>query len=158
MNFDARDIFGGTYSINPVGDNPGWTIFTDSGTAGTIHWVEWTMGSQITIDRVDFYATGDINPPAIFPDYRSTSQFRLFADGTKLIDSAVTQPSADWVYYSIPLAAVTATNFRAEFVQGGLGGPRIIELDAFHAPEPGTFLLMGFGLFGSALLYRRRRA
>ena len=150
---NAGDIFGGDSSTVEHGR----TIFADGLPQGTVHSVNWTMPSAVTLNTFYLLATGDIpNNPL----YRSITHFALRDDDGNLIyETDITQPANDWVELWVTLpSAVTEDSFRAEFTQGGPpgypSGPRIAELDAFYVPEPGTVTLIGLGI--AALIFTRR--
>lgn len=140
------------------------TVFPDLLPAGTVHSIEWSTASPITLTGYHLQAARDGS------NGRSFSLFRLLADtgsGFVLISSVDTTalytggPAALELDLTQTLPAVTAQSFRAEFTQAtglfGQSGPRVVELDAITAvPEPASWALMLGGCVGLAAWLRRR--
>jgi len=156
---DARDMFGGEYSYLA---EPGRTLFADGQPQGTIHWIRWLTSGPITFNHISLLAGGDFRPSngrPYDPVWRSITHFALKRGSGQLIyETDITQPNDGWVELSVTLPTfITEQEFRAEFTQGWgqfPSGPRIVELDAVHLPEPSTVTLFGLGI--AALIWTRR--
>jgi hypothetical protein len=71
-DFDARDIFGATFSTNLV--ERGNIVFNDGTSNGFVHFVEWRTPSPVTVRSFNLWAAGD------GPDTsREMASFRLLA-------------------------------------------------------------------------------
>jgi hypothetical protein len=128
------------------GDNPltlggDWTYFADNMATGTVHYVEWTTPTPVSVRTVRLFAFGDaslnngreFDKLTIKAKSPGSATFNLpvltyipthpytFLDNTLILDTEITP--------------VVASAFRAEFVQRtagyGFDGPRIVEIDAF---------------------------
>lgn len=132
-------------------DESAWTYFTDGLPSGTVHSLEWQTSSNVTVGQVRLYAVGDYSPG--FNNGREFAQLTLKAKspGSSTYDLTLLTftPTHPYTFIdpdnylmldaTLP-AAVTASSFRAEFLQydagNGSDGPRIIELDAFAPATP----------------------
>lgn len=151
---DVRELFG---FVRPTSAEPGALMFEDAQAAGFVHYVEWSTPTANTVASVVLNARHDGSP--YDANERGFSQFRLYArnPSTSAFDILVFQysPSNPYSASSPPpnglvasnatgdvlqlcanVTPITASDFRAEFVQYGdrtalARGPRIIELDAF---------------------------
>ena len=144
------------------------TIFNDGQPQGTVNFVNFHTNQSITLSGVNLFAAYDIIEREV---YRAMSSFSLYYsnDGNTwnpIISGFVTyDPLNSTNRYTIPgstwqaMAAgftfdpVTASYFRAEFVQYGKGqwqGVRVCELDAVVVPLPAAVWLLGSGLLALA--------
>lgn len=195
---DARDMFG---AVAPASVEPGNLLFQDAQAAGFVHFVEWMTPSANTVASIVLNAGHDA-PPPIDANERGFSQFRLYArnPNTNAFDILVfqyspsnpygtstappnglvfTNPGNNEIQLCVNIAPVTASEFRAEFVQYGdrtpsARGPRIFELDAFtdsrctRAPaaapaeiptlSEATLILLATLLATGGFLYLRRES
>lgn len=164
---DIRNMFGGAYGYPEAGN----TLFKDymspglsggSVPAGYVHFVEWNTASAVTLRSFALHAYNE------GMTRRAFSRFSLYVgDGagnwTSIYDTGPGYTYTGTTEIAANVAAVSASYFRAEFVQASWTdpravGPRIQELDGFNTfldggtggdvPEPGTLALMGFGLAG----------
>ena len=164
------------------GFESGNALFADGYIAGTQHWVEWSASTAITLKSLNLIAYHDFDEDYDKRDirYRGFSDFSLsYHNGSSWVEIfnwQYTNPNGDLHYGGGPSyqfdpdphdmarsyleltanlsSSITAQNFRAEFTQYGMSGPRIVELDAYSTtqpiPEPTTMLLLGSGLMGLA--------
>jgi len=169
---EAADMFGGS---NPRPFEPGHALFQDNRPTGTVHWVEFTTHTPVTLAAVRLIASHD--PPYNAYRPRSISRFKLLmADNgidvfnRVLLDAPITVPYGDHpgndfagdhdrgLDLTVPLGVpFTGSHFRAEFTQAAgptWGGPRVTELMAYAVPEPATLALW---LTAPALLTAIRR-
>ncbi len=157
---DARDMFGGNFTTWP-GDG-GHTIFRDGMPTGFTHYINWHTATPVTVRSFNLFAFGD------GPDYGNEREFDSFTLRAKsspssstydlmLYSTSLAHPynfidAANYALISANITAVTAQDFKAEFVQinGGRGydGPRVVELDAFavQVPEPTVISLAGLAV------------
>ncbi|HTH49999.1 MAG TPA: hypothetical protein VMB21_20970 [Candidatus Limnocylindria bacterium] len=144
--YHAENIFGANVPGFPL--EPGDFIFQDGQTNGYVHFVEWHTAAPVTVRSFKLYAAGD------GPIYNNQREFASFVLKAKSPGSAVYDqvlytytPSHPYLFYNFDellllqanLAAVTAQDFRAEFVNRSTNfysGPRIIELDGFGDALP----------------------
>jgi hypothetical protein len=155
-----------------VSDDPQNTLFAEMKPAGFVHYVEWQTPSPVTLTSFALYSVD--GAPAFV---RSFDRFTLYAwDGTAFqplfqdLPShpyAFVDPSQDLLYQA-DVGPITASRFRAEFVQNGtetnayLGyttyGPRIIQLAGYGSSVPEPTGTCGAALSAAAsLLIRRAR-
>ncbi|MFC1823268.1 PEP-CTERM sorting domain-containing protein [Thermodesulfobacteriota bacterium] len=165
------------------GYETGNALFADGFTAGTVHRVEWSTATAITMRSFNLIAYHDFDTRDI--NDRGFSDFSLsYHNGSSWVQAftwAYSNPNGDFHYGGGPSyqfnpdphdmarsyleltenlsSTITAQNFRAEFTQYNTGGPRIIEMDAYSSaqpiPEPATMLLFATGLVGLAGFRRR---
>jgi serine/threonine protein kinase len=119
------------------------TVFSDGSPAGTVHFVEWTTPSAVTIRSIRLMLAHD---PRAWGIHRAIRQFRLLAiqpdrQSERLILSfSLGHPylrgDSPVCFEAQNLEPTTSRHFRAEFTQRGVNGPRIIELDGFQDPVP----------------------
>ena len=170
-----RNMFGdtgGTLGIEEVAN----TLFQDGQDRGFVHFVEWQTATAVVIEQINIWASHDLPFPLDAND-RGFSEVRIFADGVMILDLSTTNPydygtrQFGLLFEEFLSAPVTASSFRAEFVQFGQfggqtdqtfsSGPRVWELDAIGTvaavPEPGTLALLGIGLVGMGLSRRRKK-
>src|ERR1044071_6742698 len=165
---DPRDMFGGNFTTIPTEN--GRTLFSDSQAAGFVHSIEWSTLTPVTIGSFSLFAAGD--GPA-FNNEREFAHFNLWAKSTPssstydllLYSYDPTHPytfidASNFALLVQNITPVTAQFFKAEFTQftGGRGfdGPRIMELDGFAVPEPGTASLFIAGMCVACWRFRSR--
>lgn len=138
--FSSGDMFGGAASTV----EPGNTIFADGKPAGFTHYIEWRTVAPVIVTSFALFATGD------GPTFRNQREFDRFvlkarSPGSPTFDLVLYDytPTHPYTFLDAPsllllsteITAVTAQEFRAEFVQSTAlspyNGPRIVELDAF---------------------------
>jgi hypothetical protein len=161
---DARSVFG--YRHLPF-SQPENFYFSDAPRA--VDFITFKTATKIDLYRFELTVQDD----SIFSDTfnRGISSFKLFAsaDGTSysLLSSSSVLPhytdSYGWtqIVISDTVNANDVQYFRLEVTRRN-GGPRIIELDGFAAPEsvpePATLTLWSLGALGCAVTaYRRRK-
>lgn len=159
------NMFGGEAGGSGNGDAHN-VLFTDDGPAGTVHWVEWTTPTAVTVKSIGLVAAHDRFGlgPARDANHRGFRKFTLFAkDATgSFIEVYSFTPGNPygggpdmaelWLLTNIP--ETTAQEWRAEFEQFGdvdptAAGPRVIELDGFGEAVYQTIELDSDG-FGEA--------
>lgn len=152
-----------------TGDSQYNTIFSDSGSAGTIDYVEWQCQNPVTLGEFHLFASRDW----VYEHWnRQFSEFNLYYwDDTawQLIKHLNTDDlygqydpaSPNYLAVAVnDFAPVTAQKFRYEVVQTYTsqygyvwGGPRVCELDGYSSvviPIPGAVWLLGSSLLGLA--------
>ncbi len=131
-----------------AGTEDEYTYYSDNQTNGFTHFVEWSTPSPIDLKQIRLYAAGD---GSFFNNEREFDRFNLLArTGTNyetVLTFTPTHPysfvdASNQLVLDTNFPAVTASDFRAEFVQydghRGFDGPRIIELDGFGTVLPST--------------------
>lgn len=131
-----------------VGTEDEYTYFSDNQTNGFTHFVEWSTPSPIELKQIRLFAAGD---GSFFNNEREFDRFNLLAKtGTNyetVLTFTPTHPysfvdASNQLMLDTNFAAVTASDFRAEFMQydghRGFDGPRVIELDGFGTVLPST--------------------
>jgi hypothetical protein len=159
---DIRDMFGGEFATI----EPGHMIFPDAGwLPGNTVWVEWQTPNVVNLARFVLNVAADGNYPTSYN--RAIRGFKLYASN----DGTTWDPLYDSGLLPAPLGTniggmysftidhtfadlVASKHFKADFVCDTTTGPRIIELDGYGVPEPGTVLL---GLSGLVVICRRSR-
>lgn len=119
------------------------TVFSDKSPEGTVHFVEWSTPSEVTVRSLRLMAAHD---PVSWGVNRAFRQFRVYA-----MDAATsqfrllyalrppfpyTQDETAVAFEVSYLPGWPSRRFRAEFVQRGKSGPRIVELDGFAESVP----------------------
>ena len=119
-----------------------WTFFADNMPTGTVHSVEWTTASPVTINSIRLWAFGDswANNSREF----ESVTLKAKSPGSPTFDVILgtfpqTHPYThlgDTLILDARVTPVLASAFRAEFLQYtagfGFDGPRIIELDGYE--------------------------
>jgi hypothetical protein len=131
---------------------PGDTIFSDNQPNGFVHYYEWKTPGPVTVSSLRLFGSGD------GPSVNNGREFGSFvlktkSPGSTTFDVTVLQFTPQHPYAFVDAAtqlvletnftAVTAQEFRGEFVQANLrtdgwNGPRIMELDAFGPSAGGA--------------------
>lgn len=135
------------------GSESGNTLFRDGQRKGTVHFVEWSTKTPVSLEGLRLFAAHDsvrCTTPAN-ASQRAISNFKILTklqkeDKFKEILSEKVQVPYQFVNNTHGLVferdslSVKAQYFRAEFTQNGatgFSGPRIMELDGFGSPvEP----------------------
>jgi uncharacterized Zn-binding protein involved in type VI secretion len=126
---------------NIFGD--GEAVFQDGQPVGTTHWIEWTTAAPVTVGSINLVAAhdGDIRERG-FSAYRLSTgdgagnwtlvyEESTDRDGNQRYGGGPNLVAENYLETSAYFSPVTARHFRAEFVQAGGSGPRVIELDAY---------------------------
>jgi hypothetical protein len=139
--YQPEAIFGRTFPA--LGDS--WFEFTfqDGRAAGFTHFVEWRTLNPVRVERIHVFAAGD---GPVFNNQREFARMvisaksagsstfdRVLVDYTPTHPYSFVNPTNNWLL-NLPIEAVVAQEFRAEFVDRGntvYSGPRVIELDAY---------------------------
>ncbi len=146
-----QELFGGHSSTIPSGERE--TFVFDTGEPdGYVHFVEWEMPSPVTLRSFGLISANDGPVYSYLGAFRA---FRLYArsDATQPYALIYTEQfpvparvgvfnSVDFAFRNLP-ASVTASQFRAEFVQNGNAqyhGPRTKELFGFSEPLNFAFI------------------
>lgn len=118
-------------------------VFSDGSPDGTIHFIEWTTPSPVTVRSLRLMIAHD---PRAWGVHRAISHFRLIARSDQQVPEvtvASIRVPYPYIHGDSPtcielrhLNPITCSRFRAEFTQHGENGPRIIELDAFRDETP----------------------
>lgn len=165
--FSINDMFGAQQSTTEART----TIFTDAHQAGYVHWVEWETPTANTVTAMVLSAAHD--GPPYNANQRGFSRFTLYAKNpdTNQFDLVLVQYDTENPYENstqppngvanfnqtgneirlcVNFPPVTASEFRAEFVQFGdnvaaARGPRITELDGYTV-SPCALLIANAGL------------
>lgn len=140
--FRPENIFGASF---PTSDGLPAFTFEDGKPAGFVHYVEWETISPVSVSRIHLHAQGD-GPSAA--NGREFNRVRIYAKspGSSTYNNLLLDytPSSPYSFenfdvrllVSTNFPPVTATQFRAEFVDTGVtlfSAPRVWELDAFGA-------------------------
>ena len=162
-NGSSRDaIFDGLEA--EYGKENGNFIFSN-GSAGTVHSIEWATTDVVTVGSFNLMAYHDFDGRDI--TYRGFDKFLLsYCNGTlwtSFYEWTYTYPSDGEAFYGggpshtstdhnmdksylelfVTLSTpVSAQKFKAEFVECGNMGSRIVELDGYAVPEPATLMLL----------------
>jgi hypothetical protein len=164
------NVLGGSIvPVSPINLQPwpgeaGAAFFAEDLPSGTIHWLEWTTPSPVTVVGYNLFANSDNNPS--YPGARGFSNFRLLVQNPTtlsydLVDSFATGSLDYDLVFSRNFAPVTGDHFRAEFTQtasadnGYVQGPRVRELDAIAVPEPTTTVAVTGLMLACVAAYRR---
>lgn len=156
------------------GYETGNALFADSMPAGTVHNIEWSTSTVVTLNSFNLIAYHDFDGRDIRD--RGFGRFSLFSG-----DGSIWSEIFNWNYSNflgdfhygggdsydfVPdlhdmnrsyleltenfSTTVSSQLFRAEFIQYGSGGPRIVELDGLAErqaiPAPATLILISTGL------------
>jgi len=141
---DERDMFGGTFSTNPVEN--GNTIFSDFQPKDFVHTIEWQTANPVAAGSFNLiaYHDGATSENRSFKEFRlygfdtSTNQFELLYTLNPTIPyggdgESGSGRTGDILYACGDLPELSTDRFRAEFVQtvdaADASGPRIVELD-----------------------------
>lgn len=142
--FSGDEMFGGTGG-NP---EPTATLFADGLPDGTVHSIEWSTATPVTLDRLALHAFHDTADASFLRSFR---QLKIEARQVGAAYQTIYESDVPVPYGEGPdeleqrtlarcpnLRVVNAQEFRAEFTQNGEGtfaGPRVVELDALiHDP------------------------
>jgi hypothetical protein len=166
------------------GREDGNSIFRGGASGQTIY---WTTASEVTVRSINFVTYHDFDGFNITSRGIQSFSLSFWADGDsswhEFFDWTYTNPNNDLHYGGGPSfqfdpdnhdlnrsfmeltanldSAITAQTFRADFVQYGGAGSRIVELDAYSAfqsiPLPASFLLFVPGLIG-VVCFRKYQA
>lgn len=169
--------------IASYGQEYGNSIFSSVGD-GEIQSIEWSTASMVTIQSINFVTYHDFDSADITSrGIRSFNLYYLDGSGNWIsfyewvyensdgdfhygggssfqFDPDEHDMTRSYLELTANLeAAISAQYFKAEFVQYGASGSRIVELDAYSelqtVPEPSTLFLLGSGLVGFAGLIRK---
>jgi membrane carboxypeptidase/penicillin-binding protein PbpC len=109
-------------------------------TEGTVHFVEWSTPAPVLVTTVRLFARGENLNNANLGEFSSFT-LKAKSPGSATFDITVGTftPAHPYILLDSETAALLdtvipptqASAFRAEFVQVGASGPRVIELDAF---------------------------
>ncbi|HKQ39366.1 MAG TPA: hypothetical protein VJ063_14905 [Verrucomicrobiae bacterium] len=139
-DYDARDIFGGTFGAQPFPSERGNIIFSDAQTNSFVHFVDWRTPSPVIVRSFKLYAYGD--------GASGNREFQTFtlkakSPGSPTFDLTLftftpTHPyrftqGIDRFLLQANVPKTAASEFRVEFVQYRFG-PRIAEIDGFSGP------------------------
>ncbi|MDX1983337.1 MAG: hypothetical protein SFV51_23905, partial [Bryobacteraceae bacterium] len=120
------------------------TFFKDGEPAGFRHWITWQTPKQVTIGSVGLFARHDA-PIDGYQLRRAMRSFKLLArEGKGWSEAAEYHPALPYgagpdgttLAVCLPVKRVTASEFRAEFVQavdilGQYSAPRVVALDGY---------------------------
>lgn len=144
--FQPECAFGANFS--GFGPETGVFTFADGNPAGHVHFIEWRTPNPVTVRSFKLHAQGD---GPIYSNQREFAGFTLKAKsaGSTNFDITLYQytPTHPYLFQdtearlliTASVAATTAQEFRAEFVDQGntpWSAPRIFELDGFSEELP----------------------
>jgi hypothetical protein len=140
------------------------TDFSDNYDANN-HFVEWSTASAVTVGSFNLFAFGPSRPFDRFTLEAKDSTGNWITLYNQNTSQYVNTYDVDWggtinwLSLSVDIATpMEAQYYRAEF-HGSSGGwgPRVVELDGFAVPLPGSLLLLGSGLLGMGAWRRFRK-
>jgi hypothetical protein len=124
----------GMFGAGSASESTDATSFAD-GAEGAVHVVEWSTPTAVQVNTIRLFA------PSTDGGEFGSFTLRAKSAGSETFDVAIgtftpTHPytlldASTYAILDTEIAPVTATAFRAEFLQYGATGPRVLELDAF---------------------------